>query len=64
MNPMVIVIASLAGALLGGCEKLQQQGPPPTYQSSTLDVARSIGGAVPGAPASAASGAAPAIKRE
>jgi hypothetical protein len=58
MNRIPIVAASLMGLLLCACDKLQQQGPPPTYQSPTLEVARSISGAAPEAPASAASGAA------
>jgi hypothetical protein len=58
MNRLLIVIAALAGTLLGGCDKLQQQGPLPTYQSTTIDVARSISGTAPPSSASAASGAA------
>ncbi len=57
-NRIPIVAALPMALLLCACDKLQQQGPPPTYQSPTLDVARSISGSEPAAPTSAASGAA------
>jgi hypothetical protein len=52
-----LAAASMMVTLLCACDKMQQQGPPPSFQSPTVDVARSITGSEAGAPASAASGA-------
>lgn len=57
MNRITIATATLMGMLLCACDKMQQQGPPPTYQSSMTDVGRSISGSEAAAPASAASSA-------
>lgn len=56
MNRSAIVSACLMGLALCACDKLQQQGPPPSYQSTTVEVARSISLGSEAA-ASAASGA-------
>jgi hypothetical protein len=58
MNRFAIVTTCLMGMALCACDKLQQQGPPPTYESSALDAARSIAGSQPEGAGSAASGAA------
>jgi len=49
--------ASLMVTLLCACDRMQQQGPPPSFQGSTVDVARSISGSEAGASASTASAA-------
>lgn len=54
----VPLVAACMMVALSGCDKMQQQGHPPSYHSSTLEVARSISGSPAEAPASAASGAA------
>lgn len=56
MTQRIPTISAVLLALpLCACDKLQQQGPPPSFQSSTVDVARSLSGAQPEAPSSAAS---------
>lgn len=55
MNRMPVVTACLMSIVLCACDKVQQQGPPPTYESSTREVAASISGTAAQAPASAAS---------
>jgi hypothetical protein len=57
MNRIAIVATCLFGMALCACDKLQQQGPPPSYESSALDAARSISGSQTEGAASAASGA-------
>ena len=59
MKPATVLVMCLAGLLLVAC-KLQQEGPPPSHESATLETARSISG-VPQAetPASSAHGGSP-----
>ena len=55
-HPIPTAAAVTFLVLLAGCDKLMSSGPPPTYESPTVGVAREIGGvqAAPGAaPASA-----------
>lgn len=54
-----LLLGLFAGA---GCDRLQQQGPIPTYPDSKLDAMRSVTGAtLPHDPHGAASAAAPAL---
>jgi hypothetical protein len=57
MKRITIVLAASVVMQLVACDKLQQQGTLPTYESATLDTARSISGSQSEAPSTAASGA-------
>ena len=63
MKAARIVLAALAVFVLTACERFEQQGPPPTYHDSKLDVMGAINdagpaaaGIPPAAPASAPAG--------
>jgi hypothetical protein len=58
MKPIVFALPLGALLMLTACDRMQQKGPPPTYESSTLGTAQAISGAAPPA-ASAASAPAP-----
>jgi hypothetical protein len=47
-------VVAVAVLVLTGCERFEQQGPPPTYHDSKLDVMRAISEPVPAADATPA----------